>query len=82
MNNNDLVKEFEKNLIRINVNNENINIASKLADISYKLDKLSKKLKNNINDPNIIILDRPAGHIRPIHNNTHIHFNNSLRSYW
>jgi len=80
MNNNNFVKEFEKNLIRINVNENNKKIAIKLKDLADKVKILSNQLKNNINDPVISQTQRPAGHSRPIYNNTHIYFNNTLRS--
>tara|TARA_B100000795_G_C22717948_1_gene406240 strand:+ start:571 stop:816 length:246 start_codon:yes stop_codon:yes gene_type:complete len=80
MNNNDFVKEFEKNLLRIHVNENNKKIAIKLKDLADKVKFLSNKLKNNINDPvPQTQTQRPAGHVSPIYNNTHIYFNNTLR---
>tara|TARA_A100001011_G_C14134545_1_gene766951 strand:+ start:642 stop:908 length:267 start_codon:yes stop_codon:yes gene_type:complete len=85
--NNELcIKEFEKNLERIKVNETNKNISYKLDLLSNKIKDLSNKLKKNTfnntknsKDNNVLA----AGHVNPVHNNTHIHFNNTLRSwYW
>jgi len=78
------LEEFEKNLKRIKFNENNKDISKKLDVLSCKLKDLSVNLQNNINTNEIVVNNvRPAGHTRPVRNNSHIHFNNYLRSwYW
>ena len=77
------LEEFEKNLKRIKFNENNKDISKKLHILSCKLKDLSFKLKNNINTNESIVNDvRPAGHTRPVRNNSHSHFTTSLRSWY
>ena len=78
------LEEFEKNLKRIKFNEHNKDISKKLDILSSKLKDLSVELKNNINTNETIVNNIPAaGHTRPVRNNSHLHFNNTLRSwYW
>ena len=76
--------EFQKNLDRIKVNNTNKNIAKKLDNISNEIKEISKQLDNNINSGFTGVFKEPpaAGHTLPVTNNTHLHFTNTLRSFW
>ena len=78
------LEEFEKNLKRIKFNENNKDISKKLDALSSKLKNLSVELNNNINTNETIVNNiPPAGHTRPVRNNSHSHFTNSLRSwYW
>ena len=78
------LEEFEKNLKRIKFNENNKDISKKLHVLSCKLKDLSVNLQNNINTNEFVVNEvRPAGHTRPVRNNSHTHFTNSLRSlYW
>jgi len=84
MNQNICIEVFEKNLEKIKVNEVNKNISSKLDELSDKIKSLSYKLKNNLyKDKKSFEYDQlPAGHDKPVLNNTHLHFNNTLRSFW
>ena len=77
------LEEFEKNLKRIKFNENNKDISKKLDMLSSKLKDLSFKLKNNINtNETIVNAVTPAGHTRPVRNNSHSHFTSSLRSWY
>ena len=81
--NNLCLEEFEKNLKRIRFNENNKDISKKLDDLSIKIKLLSEKLKNNMNTDEIVVVSTaPAGHTRPIRNNTHSYFNSTLRRFW
>jgi len=76
--------EFQKNLQRIKVNNNNKIISKELYNISSQIKELSFQLKNNINlnKTNVFIEPPPAGHTLPVTNNSHLHFSTTLRRFW
>lgn len=77
------IQKFEQNLKILDLNQKNSEISKKMYNLSNKLRDLSERLKNNVvkNDVNNNTT-LPAGHVTPIQNNSHLHFQNSLRNFW
>tara|TARA_Y100001935_G_C17305062_1_gene511781 strand:- start:2187 stop:2411 length:225 start_codon:yes stop_codon:yes gene_type:complete len=65
------------------IKKKNIKISNILKDISKDINYLSSDLitfpVSNTNSNNIV---QPAGHTAPIINSSHLHFTNTLRSFW